>query len=308
MSFPATVFEFMETFPDEEACWRYLRRARWPRGFRCPRCEHRRSYRIEGRRLDQCVRCRYQASLTAGTVLHRSRVPLRVWFLAIFFVARHKQGISALQLQRDTGLGSYQTAWTLLHKVRSALTADPGRLLSGLVEADEAYVGAPHEQGRRGGRARGRKTLVGAVVERQGGPRAQLRLGVLASHTYANDLGPFVQGAIEAPRTTVRTDGLDGYRPLAEAGIGHERIVVGRSRARSVKLFPWSHAVFANLKSWLRGTFHGVSPKHLARYLDEFTYRFNERWREQELFDHVLGRALQAEPLPYHHLTAEAVG
>jgi len=307
MGFPTTVFEFLETFPDEAACWRYLRRARWPRGFRCPRCDHRRSYRIESRRLEQCVRCRYQASLTAGTVLHRSRLPLRVWFLAIFFVARHKQGISALQLQRDTGVGSYQTAWTLLHKVRSALAADPKRLLSGLVEADETYLGAPHEKGRRGGRARGKKTLIGAVVERQG-PRGQLRLGLLASHTYEHDLGPFVRGAIEGHRTTVRTDGLDGYRPLAEVGIEHERIVVGPDRSRGVKLFPWSHAVFSNLKSWLRGTFHGVSRKHLPRYLDEFVYRFNERWREKELFDRVLGRALQADPLPYHRLTAELVG
>jgi transposase-like protein len=307
MRFPTTLFEFMELFPDEAACVSYVRRSRWPRGFRCPRCEHRRSYWIESRRLDQCVRCRYQASLTAGTVLHRSRLPLRVWFLAIFYVARHKQGISALQLQRDTGVGSYQTAWTLLHKLRSTLSADPGRLLTGRVEADETYLGAPHEKGRAGGRARGRKILVGAVVERKrrGG---QLRLGILESHTYERDLGPFVRGAIEAPNTTVRTDGLDGYRPLAAAGIGHERIVQGLDRSRAVKLFPWSHAVFSNLKSWLRGTFHGVSRKHLPRYLDEFAYRFNQRTRPRELFVHVLERALAADPLPYHRLVAESAG
>jgi transposase-like protein len=307
MRFPTTLFEFMETFPDEAACWSYLERVRWPKGFRCPRCGHGRSYRIEMRRLEQCVRCRYQASLTAGTVLHRSRLPLRVWFLAIFYVARHKQGISALQLQRDTGLGSYQTAWTLLHKLRSALVPDPACLLSGLVEADETYLGAPHEKGRRGGRAHGRKTLVGAVVERQRGG-GQLRLGVLASHTFERDLGPFVRGAVEGRRTTVRTDGLAGYERLAAAGIAHERIVQGADRSRGVKLFPWSHAVFSNLKSWLRGTFHGVSPKHLPRYLDEFAYRFNERWREEELFERVLGRALGADPLPYHRLIAESAG
>lgn len=307
MRFPTTVFEFQAAFPDEAACWRYLRRARWPHGFRCPRCAHRRSYSIRRRGLAQCARCRYQASPTAGTVFHRSRVPLRTWFLAIFYLARHKQGISALQLQRDAGLGSYETAWTLLHKLRSALGPDPGRLLSGRVEADEAYVGAPHEKGRGGGRAFGRKALVGAVVERRRG-RGQLRLGVLESHTFEDDLGPFVRGAVEGRRVTVLTDGLDGYRPLAGAGLRHKRRVVGPNRARAVRLFPWSHAVFSNLKSWLAGTFHGVSPKHLPRYLDEFAYRFNERWREGELFERVLGSALAAGPFPYARLVAEGRG
>jgi len=303
MEFPSTLLGFQAAFPDEQACWAYLRRQRWPQGFRCPRCDGRRSYRLCGRGLEQCVSCRYQASLTAGTVLHKTRVPLRVWFLAIFFVGRHKQGISALQLQRDAGLGSYRTAWTLLHKVRSALGPDPGRLLRGGVEADETYLGAPHEKGRRGGRAFGRKTLVGAVVERR--RRGQLRLGVLASHTFAQDLGPFVRGAVEARRVVVHTDGLDGYNPLTRVGIRHERHVLGPDRARSVRLFPWSHAVFSNLKSWLRGTFHGVSRKHLPRYLDEFAYRFNGRWRDQELSELILGQALASPPLPYFRLIAE---
>lgn len=307
MQFPTTVFEFHATFPDEAACWAYLRRARWPRGFRCPRCNGRRGYPIRSRALVQCAHCRYQASPTAGTVFHRSRVPLRTWFLALFYLAHHKQGISALQLQRDAGLGSYETAWTLLHKLRSALGPDPGRLLSGAVEADETYVGAPHEKARGGGRAFGRKVLLGAVVERRAG-RGQLRLGVLASHTFAHDLGPFVRGAVEGRRVTVLTDGLDGYRPLADAGLRHKRRVVGPRRERAVRLFPWSHAVFSNLKSWLAGTFHGVSRKHLPRYLDEFSYRFNERWREGGLFERMLGRALATPPLPYARLVAEPRG
>ncbi len=180
MRFPVTLFEFNRVFPDEYACWGFLRRARWPRGFRCPRCAQGRSYRLFERGLEQCVGCRYQASVTAGTVLHGTRVALRVWFLAIFFVGRHKQGISALQLQRDTGLGSYRTAWLLLHKIRAALRRQPGELLHGLVEADETYLFAPHEKGRRGGRAPGRKILVGLVVERE--PRhGRVRLDVVTS-------------------------------------------------------------------------------------------------------------------------------
>jgi len=297
MDFPMTLQAFHDRFPDEASCWVWLRRARWPRGFRCPRCRGRKSGWHSRRELEQCRGCRYQASLTAGTVLHKTRVPLRTWLLAVFFVARHKQSISALQLQRDAGIGSYKTAWLLLHKLRSVLGPDPSTLLSGWVEADETYLGAPHEKGRRGGRAHGRKTLVGAVVERRRG-KGHLRLAVLESHTFENDLGPFVRGAIEGRATTVRTDGLDGYRPLAAAGIEHEQIVQGTDRARAVRLFPWSHAVFSNLKSWLRGTYHGVSRKYLPRYLDEFSFRFNHRGHEAAIGAEILQRVFQAPPCP----------
>jgi len=151
MAFPTTLQEFQATFPDEQACWRTLRQARWPEGFVCPRCGHEASSWISTRRLEQCRCCRYQCSVTAGTVFHRTRAPLLTWFWAIFFVARHKKGISALQLQRDTGLGSYKTAWTMLHRLRSALRYRPESRLAGLVEVDETYVGG-HERGRRGGR------------------------------------------------------------------------------------------------------------------------------------------------------------
>jgi transposase-like protein len=115
LTFPKTLLAFQEQFPDDDACWQTLRRMRWPHGFRCPRCTHRKRYRIAERRLEQCQRCRYQASVTAGTIFHKTRVPLRVWFLAIFFVARHKQGISALQFQRDCGGGAPMAEPTHLH-------------------------------------------------------------------------------------------------------------------------------------------------------------------------------------------------
>ena len=302
MEFPATLIEFQERFPDEESCWSYLRELRWPRGFRCPRCAHRHSFWLATRRLEQCAACRYQVSVTAGTVLHKTRVPLRVWLLAFFFVGRHKQGISALQLQRDTGLGSYQTAWTLLHKVRSALRPDPGRLLQGAVEADESYVGAPHEHGKRGGREVGRKTIVGAIVERTG-VGGQARLAVLRGIPYERDLGPFVRGAVEGQRVVVHTDGLESYRPLRDAGLRHRRRVQ-RAGWRGPKLFPWSHALFSNLKSWLRGTFHGVSAKHMQRYLDEFVWRYNHRADEHALFERVAWHALAGAPFPYARLVS----
>jgi len=244
--------------------------------------------------------------VTAGTVFHRTRVPLLTWFWAIFFLARHKKGISALQLQRDTGFGSYETAWTMLHKLRSALGPRPEDRLTGLVEADESYVGGS-ERGLRGGRKLVGKTIVVGAVEQRRHSAGRARLAVVEGVTFERDIGPFVRGVIDATRTTVRTDGWQGYRRLSQVGVRHERLVQGTDPARSAEILPWVHRVFGNLKTWLRGTFHGVSGKHLPRYLAEFVYRFDRRWREGELFGFVLNRAAQGEPFPYHRLVAETV-
>ncbi|MAE93636.1 MAG: hypothetical protein CL910_03150 [Deltaproteobacteria bacterium] len=156
MKAPATLDEFYRTCPTERRCWEALRRPRWPDGFRCPRCKGRKAHRLRARGLWQCATCRYQASLTAGTPFHGTHVPLRAWFLAIFFVARHKKGISALQFQRDAGLGSDKTAWTLLHEVRSTLAHNPLFRLEGDVEVDETYLGSyrPGRNGRGVGKTR----------------------------------------------------------------------------------------------------------------------------------------------------------
>ena len=305
MRTPKTLHDFYAQFPNEDACWAALRRMRWPHGFVCPRCGSRGSHRLRTRRLEQCRGCRYQASPTAGTIFHKTRVPLRTWFLAIFFVARHKKGISALQLQRDTGLGSYQTAWTMLHKLRSALGHRPEFRLTGLVEADEAYVGGTMSGGKRG-RGAPNKALVAGAVEQRERSAGSLRLAVVP-HASQDELGPFVRGVIDAREATVLTDGWKGYGDLATHGAKHRAVVQGHP-ARAAEILPWIHKVFSNLKTWLRGTFHGVSPKHLARYLKEFTYRFDRRARESELFHFVLRRAVRGEPLPYARLTAEVVG
>jgi hypothetical protein len=307
MGFPMTLQEFQVAFPDEEACWRALREARWPDGFVCPRCGSGASSWISTRRLEQCARCRYQCSVTAGTVFHRTRSSLLTWFWAIFFIARHKKGISALQLQRDTGIGSYETAWTMLHKLRSALRHRPGARLVGLVEVDESYVGGA-ERGRRGGREVLNKSIVSVAVEQRRHHAGRARLAVLHGVSFEGDLGPFVQAAIDPRRAKVRTDGFPAYLRLKAVGIWHDRKAQGSDPTRSTKILPWSHTIFGNLKTWLRGTFHGVSAKHLQRYLDEFVYRFDRRWREGELFGFVLDRAAHGKPLPYHRLVAEATG
>lgn len=305
MRTPRTLHEFYAQFPDEDACWRALRQMRWPHGFVCPRCGGRGSHRLRTRRLEQCRSCRHQVSPIAGTIFHKTRVPLRTWFLAIFFVARHKKGISALQLQRDTGLGSYQTAWTMLHKIRSSLAHRPELRLTGPVEADEAYVGGAASGGKPG-RGAPNKALVAGAVERRKHAAGSVRLAVV-KHASQEELGPFVRGVINAHEATVLTDGWSGYGDLTTHGAKHRALIQGSS-ARAGVILPWIHKVFSNLKTWLRGTFHGVSAKHLGQYLQEFTYRFDRRGREPELFFLALRRAVRGEPLPYARLTAEVLG
>lgn len=305
MEFPTTLIEFQDQFPDEEACWRYLKAVRWPEGFRCPRCQGRRHSDLEGRRLFQCRSCHAQTSLTARTVLHGTRTPLRKWFLAVFFFARHKQSISALQLQRDLGLGSYGTAWTMLHKLRAALGRGPHQLLRGDVEADETFVGGPRTGGKRG-RGAPNKTMVLVLVERREKSAGGAVLRVVPDGSFES-LGPELRGAIEGENTTVWTDDFSGYLPLARHGVKHRAQVQGTGE-RAATILPWAHLVASNLKAWLLGTFRGVSAKHLQHYLDEFTYRFSRRSLAERLFFYVTRRATEGEPLTYHRLTAEPVG
>jgi hypothetical protein len=305
MEFPTTLIEFQDRFPDEESCWRYLKAARWPEGFRCPHCGHRQHSYLESRRLFQCASCRVQTSVTAQTILHRTRTSLRRWFLAIFFFARHKQSISALQLQRDLGLGSYETAWTMLHKLRSALGRRPEQLLSGPIEADETFVGGPRSGGKTG-RGAPNKTRVLILVERRPHSAGGAVLQVVPSGSWAS-LGPPLLGAIEGRNATIWTDDWRGYAPLARHVVRHRSQIQGTAE-RAAAILPWAHLVASNLKAWLLGTFRGVSPKHLQRYLDEFAYRFSRRSLSERLFFYVTRRAVEAEPFPYHRLTAESVG
>src|SRR4051794_38655975 len=171
-NFPRTLAEFQGRFAAEEDCRRYLVACRWPDGFRCPRCGAREAYEVAGRELLQCRSCRHQASVTAGTVLHRTHVPLRLWFAAAYLVTTHTPGFSAVQLRRQLGLARYETAWTMLHKLRRAMLRPERDRLSGVVEVDEAYVGGLEGGARRRAAARQRR-----ADRRRRGRGARPRLG-----------------------------------------------------------------------------------------------------------------------------------
>ena len=298
--FPRTLVEFEERFRTEAACQAYLFALRWPDGFVCPRCAGRTAWRIQ-RGLWLCRRCRRQVSVTAGTIFQDTHSPLRLWFRAVWYVTSQKNGASALGIQRVLGLGSYQTAWAWLHKLRRAMVR-PGRdPLAGVVEVDEAYVGGL-EEGRHG-RHTEKKALLVVAAEEDGARIGRIRLRRVADLSSAQLLG-FVQASV-APGSTIRTDGWASYAGLAALSYRHNvQPVRGRTDVRE-KLRPRVHRVVALRKRWRLGTHPGaVRPAHPDDYLDEFTFRFNRRRSRSrgKLFYRLIQPAAQIEPQPYRIL------
>ncbi len=295
--FPRTLGEFEAWFPDEAACRTYLAASRWPEGYRCPACGREEAFELPRRSLWQCKNCGRQTSVTAGTVLHRTRTPLKEWFWAAYLVTTHTPGMSALQLQRQIGLRRYETAWGILHKLRRAMQRPQREPLRARVEVDETYVG--NQEGLRGGRELGERALVVGGVEVRGRASGRVRLKVVPDAS-ASSLTGFVKANVE-PGTTVITDGWKGYASLSDLGYRHRPKTQGRPERAEV-ILPRVHRVFGNLKTWLRGTHHGVENKHLQAYLYEFTFRFNRRRTPMAAFQSLLGLTGSHTPTTYKML------
>ena len=295
--YPRTVPEFEARFATEDACRVYLSRLRWPDGFRC-RCGEAKAW-WTARGLWQSAACGAQTSVTAGTVFQDTRKPLRLWFHAMWWVTGQKTGASALGLQRLLGLGSYETGWTWLHKLRRAMVR-PGRdRLFGRVEVDESFVGGGGAQGR----STATKALIVIAAEEVGRGIGRIRLRRIPDGS-ADSLLTFVRETIE-PGSLVHTDGWHGYDGLKTAGYRHRVTLLRGRQDLAMKCLPRVHRVASLLKRWLLGTHQGaVSQAHLDYYLDEFTFRFNRRTSRHRglLFFRLAQQAVAVEPAPYHRL------
>jgi hypothetical protein len=296
---PAAIMDFQERFASEAACLDYLAASRWPDGFVCPACGGRRAWVLERRHLWECGDCGQQTSVTAGTVMHGTRTPLRVWFWAAYLVATHHPGISAKQLQRQLGLSRYETAWLILQKLRRAMVAPEREPLKREVEIDEFFLGGL-EEGQRGGRQRGKKALCGIAIEVRGRGSGRLRLAVLADAS-GRSLGAFAKSTT-ARGAIVHTDGWTGYLGLSKLGYDHRR----RSQLAEPgeQLLPRAHRAVSNLKAWLHGTHRGVGNPHLQVYLDEFVFRHNRRRTPMAAFQTLLGLGALHAPTTYAEITA----
>jgi len=295
--YPRTLQDLEQRFSTSEACREYLHSLRWSEGFACPHCGGHKAWPMKGG-LWLCWQCRHQTSVTAGTVFQDSHVPLTTWFRVMWYVTTQKNGVSALGLQRVLGLGSYKTAWVLLHKLRRAMVR-PGRdRLQGLVEVDEAYWGG--EEKGVAGRLTEDKALIMVAAEADGKGIGRIRLRRVPDLTKKT-LHGFIAQAVE-PGNTIRTDGLNAY--LGLDGYLHDR-QIQRHQSGGEHLLPRVHRVVSLLKRWLMGTHQGaVGQDYLDYYLDEFTFRFNRRKSASrgKLFYRLAQQAVQAEPTTFTKL------
>ncbi len=306
MEYPRNWHELLAWFSDEGACLRYLERLRWGAGFTCRFCGTVGGdwwQMADG--LRRCAACRSETSVTAGTIFAGTRTPLVSWFAAVWYVVNQKQGVSALGLQSVLGLGSYQTAWAWLHKLRRAMVLPGRELLSGAVEVDESYIGA--RRVGSGGRGAGGKAIVAIGVEERGQAPGRVRMRRIPDVTK-DTLTDFVLENV-ARGTEVRTDGWQGYFDIGRHRFQHVVTNVSASGDPAHVVLPHVHLVASLVKRWVLGTHQGaISHAQLDYYLDEFTFRFNRRHSRHRglLFYRLLEGAVAADPHPYRTLTAQS--
>jgi hypothetical protein len=325
LAYPKSLPQFQKFFPDDAACSKYLEAMRWPEGFVCPSCSHTgEPWRMaRSKAVLRCPACRKDAFLTAGTVMQDTRTPLTTWFWAAYLMTTQTPGISSTQFQRQLGLTSRQTAFTMLHKLRSCMVR-PDRDKIGAewpVEIDEAFVGGAT---RGEGKGVHHKALVIGAVEVctkkppeepkkkriKGDPKkkatyaGRLRLQVIPDRG-GDILTEFVKENV-AP-TAVLSDGCPGYNKLPSLGYEHDAMVMDSNPANAEEHLPMIHKVFSNLKTWILGTHHGrIEVQHLQSYLNEYVFRFNRRFHPMSGFNSVLGLAVQTVSPTYEQIYSGA--
>ncbi len=284
----------IERYHSEDSCRARLEELRWPDGVECPRCESKNVARMEDRHQYQCRSCRYQFSVTAGTIFHDTHLPLWKWFLAVYLIVESKKGISANQLKRTLDV-SYKTAWYLCHRIRAALNEVDAQLLKGIVEADETFVGGKVEGEGRG--YKGNKTLVVGALQRDGNICLQVVRG-RDRETLHDFIRENVSGDVEA----IYTDEWEAYRGVADEDTEHETVNHSEKEYARGKVHVNSmENVWSLLKRSIIGSYHQVSAKHLDAYLDELEFRFNNR-ENPYMFRDAMLKLLLAETLPYAKL------
>lgn len=273
-----TLMEFMERFRTEEQCREYLYRKRWPKGFVCPKCGGTHAYSLTNGKY-QCTQCKYQASVTAGTVMHRTHAPLTKWFLAMYFVANDKRGISALRLKDEIGV-TYKTAWYMLTRIRKAMERrDDSHQLEGVVEFDDAFFGGPTVGKKRGRGTEKMKVFVALSLDANGNP-LYLKMKT-TENIQQKSVRKFAEKHI-AKGSTIRSDDYCSYGPALTEYI-HEPVkydVKGEA-------LHWLHIMISNAKSFILGTYHGLPKENLSSYLAEFCFRFSRRNFAHALFSRL---------------------
>jgi len=288
--------KLIEDFGSEAECRDHLRRLRWPQGVRCLRCGSDKVPWLENQKKHQCKSCRYQFSVTTGTIFHDTHLSLWKWFAAVYLIVESKKGISAKQVERTLGT-TYRTAWHLCHRIRAAFNEVDAQLLKGIVESDETFVGGKAEGKGRG--YTGNKTIVVGAIQRSGNIVLQVVKG-RDRETLHGFIRENVAGDVEA----IYTDEWEAYKGIADTDTEHE--TVNHSEGEYVRGDVHTNSmenVWSLLKRSIIGAYHQVSTKHLDAYLDELEFRFNNR-ENPFMFRDAMLKLLLAETLPYAKLIA----
>lgn len=302
IDFPDTFREFVKEFPDEAACATYLEKLRWPSGFCCPACQTTGEPWRQTRGRLVCTACRHQTSVTAGTIMEKTRTPLTTWFEAAWHLTTAKNGLSAKTLERTLGT-SYRTAWTMLQRYRVSMVRSERGQLSGAIEVDETLVGGVEQGGKRG-RGTSKSIIVIAVEVKEPKGFGRIRMRHIPDSSGTN-LQPFICD-VAAKGAIVRTDGWTGYNGLSKHGYLHERTVLSSTGDPAHVAMPGVHRVASLLKRWILGTLQGsVIPAHLQSYVEEFTFRFNRRTSNSRglVFHRLLEQAMITSPITEAEVT-----
>jgi len=294
-----TLTEFFERFGTDEDCREFLYEKRWENGFVCPKCGViDEPYNIASRNLFQCKHCNHQSSVTAGTIMDKSRTPLHKWFLAIYLMSTDKRGCSALKLKRELKI-AYDTAWTMSHKIRNAMKErDEGYQLSGFIEMDEGFFGSPSKgEGKRGRGTDKTPVVVGLSLDEKGCPEF-IKAQVLET-VSGDSVAAFAEETVDKG-ASIRTDGLSIYNKLAELGYDYQP--ANFDPVTNPEHLKWLHVVISNLKTFLNGTYHGIPKKRLQAFIDEFCYRFNRRFWPDQLFARTLFACANSAPFSRYDL------
>jgi len=305
MKYPINQIEFEELFKTEQDCIDYLICVRWPHGFECPICGSIRSWKKSNGRFE-CIDCHKETTVTNGTIFHKSTKPLLIWFHAIWWMVAQKNGVSAKGLQKILGLGSYQTAWTWLHKFRRLMILSGRTKLQGVVEVDEVLVGGK-SSGKRGRGAEG-KSLIVIAVEVLGRRTGRTRLAKIPDAS-SKSLIAFIEANIE-PSSTIITDGWPSYNELSQKGYQH-KVQKATVKDEEEEVLPNVHRIASLLKRWLLGTHQSYLNKNkLEYYLDEYVFRYNRRTSKSRglLFLRIIEQGVNAEPISYENIVKEKHG
>jgi len=284
-----SVPQFMDLYGTEEKCEAALEAARWPEGFRCPRCGQQEHGLVYGRRHKryQCRQCRHQTTLTAGTVMEATKLPLTIWFLAFYLIGQAKSSTSSLALMRQLGV-NYRTAWLMHNKIIQAMSEqEEACVLHGKVQLDDAYLGGERNGGKAGRGSENKVPIVAAVSLDEDGHPIHVKVSRVKAFSFVA-IADWAQSSL-ARGCEVISDGLACFRAVAEVGCIHHPTTVKGRHPRDLPEFRWINTVISNLKTSFSGTFHALRfDKYADRYLGAFSFRFNHRFKLEEMTDQVL--------------------